>query len=132
MFKIRTLIQAYILFLGFILIAESANATFLRNFWPKWEVNNPLSLAAISHEEWQGFLNHCVMSNEEAINLVDYPHLKSEDYALLKRYIDKMAKINIDNYNRNEQLAYWINLYNALTVQVIAEYYPIGSIEELN
>ncbi|MBA2653363.1 MAG: DUF547 domain-containing protein [Tatlockia sp.] len=132
MFKISKLLQGCIFFIGLILLAESAAASFQREFWPKWEVNNPLSKETISHDDWQEFLNRRVMTNEESINLVDYPHLNPEDHSLLKSYIDNMTKIDIDNYNRNEQLAFWINLYNALTVQVISGYYPIGSIEEIN
>ncbi|MBA3536422.1 MAG: DUF547 domain-containing protein [Tatlockia sp.] len=133
MFKIREILQGCVFFTGLILIATIANAaSFPKSLWPKWEVNNPLSQNTIPHDDWQEFLNRRVMTNEESINLVDYAHINSEDQALLKRYIDKMSKIDIDIYNRNEQLAFWINLYNALTVQVIANYYPVGSIEEIN
>lgn len=133
MFKIRELLQGCVFFTGLILIAGVTNAaSFHKSLWPKWEVNNPLSQSIIDHKDWQEFLTRRVLTNEESINLVDYAHINSEDQALLKRYIDTMSKIDIDNYNRNEQLAFWLNLYNALTVQVIAEYYPVGSIEEIN
>ena len=42
-----------------------------------------------------------------------------------------MSEIDIDNFNRQEQLAYWINLYNALTVQTISDYYPVANIQEI-
>ncbi|CDZ77944.1 hypothetical protein BN59_02240 [Legionella massiliensis] len=132
MFKIRGLLQGCSFFIGLFLIVGIANASFHRNLWPKWEVNNPLSEAVVPHDDWQEFLSRRVVTNEEGINLVDYPHLTKEDYDLLKNYVNKMSKIDIDNYNRNEQLAFWINLYNALTVKVIADYYPVGSIEEIN
>nr|WP_232220722.1 DUF547 domain-containing protein [Legionella tunisiensis] len=107
-------------------------ATFHKNLWPIWEVNNPLSTETIAHDDWQTFLNKRIVTNEEGINLVDYPNLTEADYDLLKSYIEKMAKIDIDAYNRNEQLAFWLNLYNALTIQIVADYYPVGSIEEIN
>lgn len=132
MFKLRNLLRGCGVFIGLFLITELANASFHKSLWPKWEVNNPLSQITISHDDWQKFLDRRVITNEEGINLVDYAHLTKEDYNLLKGYIDKMSKIDIDNYNRNEQLAFWINLYNALTVQIIADYYPVGSIEEIN
>lgn len=120
------------IFASLFLLVSTAHATFHKNLWPIWGISNPLSRAVIDHSDWQKFLNKCVLTNDENINLVDYSHLTDDDYALLQQYIDKMAKIDIDKYNRNEQLAFWINLYNALTVQVIADYYPIGSIEEIN
>ena len=54
------------------------------------------------------------------------------DLNFLKDYLKNMAQINIDNYNRDEQLAYWINVYNALTVQTVANYYPVSTIQEIN
>jgi len=109
-----------------------AHASFYKSLWPQWEVNNPLSKEAISHQLWQDFLNRRVITNEENINLVDYAHITRTDVDLLKNYVKNMTEINIDNYNRREQLAYWINLYNALTVQIVTNYYPVTSIQEIN
>lgn len=121
-----------ILFISLVLITSTTHASFHKSLWPIWEINNPLSSVKIDHSGWQAFLDKRVQTNEENINLVDYNHLTDADYALLQQYIEKMSKIDIAQYNRNEQLAFWINLYNALTVQVISDYYPIGSIEEIN
>jgi hypothetical protein len=120
------------LFISLVLITSTTHASFNKSLWPIWEINNPLSSVTIDHSDWQAFLDKRVQTNEENINLVDYNHLTDADYALLQQYNEKMSKIDIAQYNRNEQLAFWINLYNALTVQVISDYYPIGSIEEIN
>lgn len=115
-----------------LLISNTALASFHKNIWPKWQAHNPLSQAVISHQEWQNFLTKCVYTNDEGINLVDYPHLTKADLAVLKQYINHMSKINISNYNRNEQLAFWLNLYNALIVQIVADYYPVDTVQEVN
>lgn len=109
-----------------------ANAAYTKDLWPIWEMTNPLSTASISHQSWQTFLNNRVSTNEEGINLVDYTHINTDDILLLKNYIDAMGHINIDNYNRNEQLAFWLNLYNAAIIHTVASYYPVSSIEEIN
>jgi hypothetical protein len=114
------------------LITSLANAAYYKSLWPKWEVNSPLSQNVISHKLWQDFLNRRIVTNEENINLVDYGHMTQTDLNLLKTYLKNMAEINIDDYNRNEQLAYWINVYNALTVQIMANYYPVTSVQEIN
>ncbi len=98
----------------------------------KWTAYNPLSTRVISHDEWQQFLTKNVIPNNEHINMVDYAHCNHNDLALLNRYVQAMAAVDIENYNRPEQLAYWINLYNALTVQTIAHYYPVNSIQDVN
>lgn len=121
-----------LLLIFLILVTNTALASFHKNSWPKWEVHNPLSHAVISHKEWQDFLNHNVITNKEGINLVDYPHLTKEHSLLLKNYIVRMSSIDISSYNRNEQLAFWLNLYNALVIRIIADYYPVNSIQEVN
>ncbi|WP_242602084.1 DUF547 domain-containing protein [Legionella yabuuchiae] len=118
--------------IGCLLISHAAIASFNKNLWPKWEITSPMSNNVISHEEWQTFLNQHVITNSEGINLIDYPNMNEEDRMLLKQYITHMSAIKIGDYNRQEQLAYWINLYNALTVQTIASYYPVESIQEIN
>ena len=40
--------------------------------------------------------------------------------AELRAYIDAMSDITPTLLNRDEQLAYWINLYNAQTIQVVS------------
>jgi hypothetical protein len=135
MFKAKShnkLIHYFSLFLSIFLITGFAHASFHKSIWPKWEVNNPLSKEVISHQQWQNFLNRYVINNDEQINLVDYAKITPADIESLKQYIKQMSQINIDNYNRREQLAYWINFYNALTVQTVASYYPITNAQEIN
>ncbi len=128
----RTVYRQKFLFLLMLLLSGLAHASFYKNLWPQWQVNNPLSKEIISHQLWQEFLNQNLITNDEHINLVDYAHITKENLSLLKEYLQRMAQININNYSRAEQLAYWINVYNALTVQTVANYYPITTIQEIN
>lgn len=127
--KTRVPISCFILLM---LLTSLVHASIYKNLWLKWEVNNPLSKKTISHQLWQEFLTRRVISNEENIHLVDYQHMTKIDHHLLKNYLTNMSQIHIDNYNRNEQLAYWINVYNALMVQTVANYYPVTTIQEVN
>lgn len=101
-------------------------------FWPKWAVHNAVSQETISHQEWQGFLTQYVITNKEDINLIDYPHITQEDTKTLNKYITRMSQVDIKNYNRDEQLAYWLNFYNAIVVQTIVKHYPIDTVQEVN
>jgi len=38
---------------------------------------------------------------------------------------------NKKNWSKNEQLAYWINAYNAFTVKLIIDHYPVKSIKDI-
>lgn len=97
-----------------------------------WFANNPLSKKQISHQQWQRFLDHNLFTNNAGIHVIDYTKISKADIELLNDYIKNMSEINIDHYNRREQLAYWINLYNALTVKTIKKYYPVSSVQEIN
>lgn len=130
MFKTIFRNKYFILLLFFL--TGLAHASFYKNLWPQWEVTNPLSREIISHQLWQEFLDRRVITNRENINLVDYAHMTPADMKLLKDYLRNMTLVNINNYNRAEQLAYWINVYNALTVQTVASYYPVTTIQEIN
>lgn len=116
----------------FVCYSNLASAMYQKELWPLWEMNNPLSTKQIDHSQWGHFLKHHVMINRENVHLVNYASIKKEDMASLHHYIHQMETINIDEYNRNEQLAYWLNLYNALTVSIVYRYFPVNSIQDIN
>jgi hypothetical protein len=55
-----------------------------------------------------------------------------KDSTVLIDYLQELA-INTpnDNWPKSDQLAYWINLYNAATVKLITKHYPIASIKDI-
>jgi len=55
-----------------------------------------------------------------------------EDSAELKNYLDLLASNESStSWSEKEQLAYWINAYNAFTIQLIVEHYPVESIKDI-
>lgn len=75
------------------------------------------------------------LTGPEADGLVriDYARLKSnaKDSAALDSYIAKLTAQNPDAMSAAEATAYWANLYNALTVDVVLDNYPVKSIREI-
>jgi hypothetical protein len=63
--------------------------------------------------------------------LVNYKGLLN-DRAKLKSYL-RLLEGNEPNelWSKNEQLAYWINAYNAFTIELILRNYPIKSINDI-
>jgi len=56
-----------------------------------------------------------------------------EDREPFEEYLDLLAEMPpSDSWSEDEKLAYWINAYNAFTIKLIIEHYPIESIEELH
>jgi len=64
---------------------------------------------------------------------VDYKGFKA-DSKNLDIYLDflKRNRPHTDNASKKEQLAYWINAYNAFTVKLIIDNYPLKSIKDIN
>lgn len=51
----------------------------------------------------------------------------------LEQYLRELQELHkeIVDWNKKKQLAYWINLYNAVTVKLIVDNYPVSSITDL-
>jgi len=62
--------------------------------------------------------------------LVDYKNLVDDKH--LDKYLQQLSETNPDNFSRNEKLAFWINAYNAFTIQIVRDNYPIESMNELS
>lgn len=63
---------------------------------------------------------------------MDYRALKAADLPALQQLRQQLARVNVASLSRDEQLAYWINVYNINTVALIAENYPTKSIRDLS
>ena len=96
--------------------------------WPRWTASDPASSDIIDHSWWDGFLREYVTSHADGVNRVAYGRIDADERRALQAYLGRLSALPIDDYNRDQQLAYWINLYNALTVAVIVDHYPVESI----
>ncbi len=97
----------------------------------EFEGSNPQSRETIGHNRWQSLLDAYLISDDQEPNLFRYGAVSSEDRASLDAYIASLEAVAITSYNRNEQKAYWINFYNALTVQTVLDHYPVRSIRDI-
>lgn len=100
--------------------------------WPRWEVHRPGAEATIDHGAWDRFLGTYIVAGADGINRVRYGEVAPDDRRALAAYIAFLAATPIDRYNRPEQRAFWINLYNALTIKVVLDHYPVGSIRDID
>ncbi len=49
-----------------------------------------------------------------------------QDRALLDAYISALGGASVDGIARAEQIAFWLNAYNALVLRTVIDHYPIG------
>ena len=81
----------------------------------------------VNHDVWDGLLKTYVDTNGN----VDYSNFKKDSH-ILNEYLNHLAKNPISKTaEKEERLAYYINLYNAGTVQLILENYPLNSIRSI-
>jgi len=106
------------------------------DLWARWQAHDPASGATIDHQNWgrllESYLRIGSLSGDDGVNRFDYAAVTMADRAALGRYIVGLAALPIDDYSRAEQFAYWINLYNALTVHVVLTHYPVASIRDID
>ena len=81
----------------------------------------------ISHAGWDSLLRKHVDDN----GLVDYQGMIA-DSARLNEYLALLSNnAPGGTWTREEKMAYWINAYNAFTVDLIIDYYPVNSIKDI-
>ena len=102
------------------------------DLWPYWEKHTENSEKTIDHSEFSSVLqNNVVLDKSLNLTRVRYGSFSAEDKKTLKAYIKRLEGTKITQYNRDEQYAYWINLYNAVTVDLVVSNFPVESIKEI-
>ncbi|MCR9181344.1 MAG: DUF547 domain-containing protein [Flavobacteriaceae bacterium] len=82
----------------------------------------------LDHSDWTALLKKHVDKEGN----VDYKGFK-KDRAALTSYLNYLSQNKPDkDWSVQELLAYYINVYNAFTVELIVENYPVNSIKDIN
>jgi hypothetical protein len=82
-----------------------------------------------SHAAWSELLSRRVEDGR-----VDYAGLVENDLPALDAYLATLSGTCAEDYarwSRVEKIAFWINAYNAFTVRLIANHYPLDSIRNI-
>jgi Protein of unknown function, DUF547 len=117
----------------FIVTSSPLHAAPKAELWPRWEKHDPANKQRIDHGLWDQFLKkNLVAPHPSGINRVRYARVAPEDRIALKEYLKNLQSLPISSYNRTEQRAYWINLYNAFTVDLVLSRFPVESIRDIN
>ncbi len=90
---------------------------------PSWRIQ----VQNTAHDKWDALLQKHVTPSGE----VSYSDFKT-DVKELQEYLSMLSHIAPDeNASKEEKLIYYINLYNAATVKLILDHYPIKSIKDI-
>lgn len=97
-----------------------------------WHENDASSSTIINHEAWNLWLNNYLVVDEAGVHRVRYAQVTDADRQALQTYVEALSGTTVTALASAEQLAYWLNLYNALTVQAVLEAYPVESIRDID
>jgi len=125
------LIPRVLLALAVVLFAAPAGAAEKPNLMERWQVNDSLSHREVNHGAWQTLLDRYLVNSGNGETGFDYGAVSEEDRQALQEYIAMLGRVDVDRLNHNEQMAYWINAFNALVVAIILEDYPVRSINDI-
>jgi len=126
----RQLIICFALFSALLIPAHAVAAPDAK-LWPRWSTHNSESVDSVDHQRWDQLLQRYVVEAKDGINRFGYHRVSSEDRQQLADYLASLAATPVSQLSREHQLPFWINLYNALTVQVILKNYPVDSIRDI-
>ena len=93
-----------------------------------WQALDSLDTRPISHGDWDILTARHVTPDGR----VDFRGFWA-DSTLFRKYLALLAQNppNRRHWDEAQRLAYWLNAYNAFTVQLILENYPVKSIKDL-
>ena len=99
-----------------------------------WDASVETSAFSVDHGAWQQILDAHLRTHPSGINRFDYGGLKAsvDDRGRLADYLAYLQALDPRTLSRAEQKPYWVNFYNALTVQVVTDAYPVDSIRHIH
>jgi hypothetical protein len=86
----------------------------------------------VDHSIWDRLLQTYVKPDADGLNRVDYFAFREGGHAELKQYLAQLQAVDPRILDRAEQFAYLANLYNAKTIDIVLDHYPVSSIKEIS
>ena len=83
---------------------------------------------AFNHDRWNNLLQRHV-SDQGNVNYKGFKTDKIEFYSYLNSLSETPPQ---DSWSKDETLAYWMNVYNAFTIKLILDNYPVESIKDID
>jgi len=112
-----------------VLGLHPANAAPSPDVWPRWQTHVADDTQAVDYSLWDELLErYLIADHPSGVNRFGYADISPADRQNLAEFLGYLQQIKVSSLNPYEQKAYWVNLYNALTVKIILDHYPVKSI----
>jgi hypothetical protein len=99
--------------------------------WQTGEVADSPPAVGVDHTAWGHFLGSYRQMSPEGTACLDYGAVTAADRTALRAYVRSLERVQVSSLPRNEQFAFWMNLYNALIVELVLDHYPIDSVRDI-
>ncbi len=96
-----------------------------------WTAHDPNSQQQVDHRAWQVFLDRNTRPRGDGVTLVAYGEVPTVDRELLDDYLGRLRRVPVGALSRREQLAFWLNLHNALVVRVVLDNLMVRSVDDI-
>ena len=124
---VAVLVSGIAVAIGLLVAAPAAANPITDRFRPA----APDAAATVDHAAWDDVLKKYVVHGDDGLNRVRYAAFKATGHDALKRYIAALERVTPQNLARPEQFAFWANLYNAKTIDIVLDHYPVASIRDI-
>jgi hypothetical protein len=117
------------------LSSPPAAGRILPSPWDHWTISNPDRTRSVDHSPLDEFLARYVtvgVGPTGLDSLLDYGRVSPRHHAALRGYAESLSAVPITQYRREEQFAFWVNLFGALVLLQILDAYPVDSIRDIN
>lgn len=114
---------------GMFSTANQASANAIKQTFSKFDEKSDIK---VDNSLWNKILKAHITKGENDLNLFNYKALKENNREDLTNYLKILESTDVTKLNRNEQFAFWANLYNAKTIDVILDHYPTKSIRDID
>ncbi|HMR30615.1 MAG TPA: DUF547 domain-containing protein [Geminicoccaceae bacterium] len=123
--------RAALLTLSGVIAGQSRAGTAGTGWGSPWKAHDAASSRKVDHADWAGLLARFCRPGGDGINRFAYAEMDDSQRAVLDRYLAMLADTPVSALSRSTQLAFWINLHNALVVRLVLDRYPVASIRDM-
>ena len=129
--KFGFLVSAFFLLPGFSLLWLErwfVPAVELDDHWQRHQANSTIT---VDHSGWTRFFESHLKRGTDGVNRLAYAAIGEADRHALARYLQALQATDVHALTRGEQLAFWINLYNAATVRLVLDHPRVETIRDI-
>ncbi len=128
----RPLLIALAMLAMLMTVAAPAFAAPDADLWDRWTGHDEASTETVDHSVWDSLLKKYIVDGPDGSVRVFYSNVAETDLNTLIGYIKYLESVKVSTLNRDEQFAYWVNLYNAVTMALIVQTYPVETIRDID